>query len=147
MKNLCTSLLGLCLMLFTLCASAQTIPINEPDYNKPKLFQDLPERIEFNPSNLLGLFQLQIGQSATIPLTANFNLIGQVVSTANDHDAISVVIRSTNRPGATLTFTKIKDSENNIKYIGRIISLQHGDSYEIIYENNQYSFKKKGLYD
>ncbi len=59
----------------------------------------------------------------------------------------SVVIRSTNRVGARLVFTKVTDADNTIKYIGRIISLQHSDSYEIVSENNQYYFKKQGLYD
>ena len=147
MKNLSTAVLSVCITLCSLCASAQKdVPINEPDYNKPKLFADLPDRINFNPANLTNLFQLQVGQTANIPLTGNFTLTGTVVSTANNDNVTSVVIKSTNRLGARLTFTRVSEGKI-VKYIGRIISLQHGDTYEIVSENNQYYFQKKGLYD
>ena len=148
MKNLSTAVLSVCITLCSLCASAQKdVPINEPDYNKPRLFADLPDRINFNPANLTNLFQLQVGQTANIPLTGNFTLTGTVVSTANNDNATSVVIKATNRPGARLTFTRVITDQKIVKYIGRIISLQHGDVYEIVSENNQYYFQKKGLYD
>jgi hypothetical protein len=123
------------------------VPINEPDYNKPKLFADLPDRVDFNPNNLSNLFELQVGQSVNLPISSDFTFSGLVVSKSDDPKSSSVVIRSTNRVGARLVFTKVSDSDNTIKYIGRIISLQHGDSYEIVFENNQYYLKKKGLYD
>jgi len=123
------------------------VPINEPDYNKPKLFADLPDRVDFNPNNLSNLFELQVGQSVNLPISSDFTFSGLVVSKSNDPKSSSVVIRSTNRVGARLVFTKVSDTDNTIKYIGRIISLQHGDSYEIVFENNQYYLKKKGLYD
>lgn len=148
MKNLSTAVLSVCITLCSLCAAAQKdVPINEPDYNKPRLFADLPDRINFNPANLTNLFQLQVGQTANIPLTGSFTLTGVVVSTANNDNVISVVIKSTNRIGARLTFTRVVNDNKTVKYIGRIMSLQHGDVYEIVSENNQYYFQKKGLYD
>jgi hypothetical protein len=130
-------------------AQNKTIPLNEPDYNKPKLFQDLPDRIDITPENLQYLFQLTVGQSVSIPFAANFNFTGQVVSTsdAGKQNAKTVVIKSTNRIGASLTFTKVFITDGSVKYIGRIISLQNIDTYEIVFDNNQYYFKKKGLYD
>jgi hypothetical protein len=153
MKNLSIAVLGMCCMLCNLCSSGQVsnvpikVPLNEPDYNKPKLFADLPDRVNFNPGNLSNLFDLQVGQSANIPVSPGVNFSGQVVSKSDDLKSASVVVRLTNRLGARFVFTKITDSDNTIKYIGRIISLQHGDSYEIVSENNQYYFKKQGLYD
>ena len=148
MKNLSTAVLGVCITLCSLSASAQKrVPINEPDFNKPKLFADLPDRINFNPANLTNLFSLQVGETANVQLLGNFTLTGTVVSTANNDNVISVVIKSTNRLGARLTFTRVINEDKTVKYIGRILSLQHGDTYEIIYENNQYYFQKKGLYD
>ena len=153
MRNLSIAVLSACCLFCALCSLAQTnrsstkVPINEPDYNKPKLFADLPDQLEFNPVNLSGLFMLKVGQSVDVPISSDFNFSGQVVSKSDDPKSVSVVIRSTNRVGARLVFTKITDADNTIKYIGRIISLQHGDSYEIISVNNQYYLKKKGLYD
>ena len=122
-------------------------PVNEPDYNKPKLFADLPDRIDFDPSQFSNLFATSVGQSINITIAPGFNFSGQVVSKSNASTSESVVIRSTNRLGARLVFTKLTDANNSIKYIGRIISLKHGDSYEIASENNQYYFKKKGVYE
>lgn len=151
-RNLRIAVLGSCCLLFWLCSSAQgaqnkKIPINEPDNNKPKLFADLPDRLDFNPKNLSNLFQLHVGQSVNIPISAEFNFAGQVISKSDDPKSTSVVIRSTNRVGARFIFTKIIDENNTVKYIGRIISLSHGDSYEVVFENNQYYLKKKGYYD
>ena len=153
MRNLSTTLLGVCCMLCCLWCSSQTahpsgkIPLNEPDNNKPKLFADLPDQIQFNPNDLSHLFGLKVGESVNVPISAEFTFSGQVISKADEATSSSVVIRSSNRLGARLVFTKVTDTNNSIKYIGRIISLQHGDSYEIVSENNQYYFKKKGLYD
>jgi hypothetical protein len=152
MRNLSIAVLSICCIFCNLCSFAQgaqnkTIPINEPDNNKPKLFADLPDRLDFNPNNLTNLLQLKVGQSVNIPIGSELNFSGQVVSKSDDPKSSSVVIRSTNRIGARLIFTKIIDENNTVKYIGRIISLKHADSYEIVLENNQYYFKKKGYYD
>lgn len=153
MRNLSITVLSVCCMLCCLWSSSQTthpsgkIPLNEPDNNKPKLFADLPDQIQFNPNNLSNLFLLKVGESANIPISAEFTFSGQVVSKAEEATSSSVVIRSTNRIGARFVFTKVTGADNTTTYIGRIISLHHGDSYEIVSENNQYYFKKKGLYD
>lgn len=152
MRNLSIAILSVCCIFSSLCSFGQgaqnkSIPINEPDNNKPKLFADLPERVDFNPNNLSNLFELQVGQSVSIPLASGVKFTGQVVSTSTDPKATSVVILLTDRVGARLIFTKITDENNSQKYIGRIISQKHGDSYEMVLENNQYYFKKKGFYD
>ena len=95
MKNLKLAAISVCITFCSVYSIAQNIQnrsvsVNEPHYNKPKLFGDL---------------------------------------------------------GARLIFTKLTDPNNSVKYIGRIISLKHGDSYEIISENDQYYLKKKGIYE
>jgi hypothetical protein len=151
MKNLSISVLTICIAFSSLPALAQlqksTIPLNEPNYNKPKLFADLPDKVSFNPADFLNLFELQVGQSVNMTINAAFNFSGKVISKSDESKAISIVIGLTNRPGARLIFTKVTDENNSIKYLGRIISLKHGDSYEIISENNQYFLKKKGIYE
>ena len=152
MRNLSIAILSVCFILCGLQSLAQDaqhtkIPINEPDNNKPKLFADLPDRLDFNPSNLTNLFQAKVGQSVNIAISTGFSFSGQVVSKSDDASSNSVVVSSTNRIGARLIFSKVTDENNATRYIGRIISLKHGDSYEIAVENNQYYFKKTGYYD
>ena len=152
MKNLKPVAFSVCITFCSVCSIAQntqnrSVSVNEPDYNKPKLFGDLPERINFEPTVLSALLNTQVGQSINLAVTPAFRISGQVVSKANDQNSTTVVVRLTNRPGARLIFTKLTDPNNSVKYIGRIISLKHGDSYEIISENDQYYLKKKGIYE
>jgi len=152
MKNLKVAAFSVCMIFCSICSVAQNIhnrsvSVNEPDYNKPKLFGDLPERINFDPTVLSALLNTQVGQSINLAVTPLFRISGQVVSKSDDQNSTSVVVRLINRPGARLIFTKLTDPNNSVKYIGRIISLKHGDSYEIISENDQYYLKKKGIYE
>jgi hypothetical protein len=142
----------MCITFCSVCSFAQNVEkravsVNEPDYSKPKLFADLPDRINFDPIHLLALLSTEVGQSISLPVAPGFIISGQVVSKANDQNSASVVMRLTNRPGARFIFTKLTGPKSSVKYIGRIISLKHGDSYEILSENDQYYFKKKGIYD
>ncbi len=152
MKNLKLAAFSVCMTFCSVCSVAQnvqnrSVQVNEPDYNKPKLFDDLPGRIDFDPIHLSALLTTPVGQFVSVSLLPQFNLSGQVVSKADGQNSSSVVVRLSNRPGARLIYTKQTDPNNSVKYIGRIISLKHGDSYEIVSENDHYYFKKKGLYD
>ena len=152
MKNLSIFLLGACLLFGAGHISAQQVqrkaPVpNEPDYNKPRLFADLPDKIDFNPADLAGLFTYDVGQNVSISISREFDFSGQVVSKSDASAAATVVIRSTNRLGARLVLTRVTDTDGSVRYLGRIISMQHGDSYEITSDKNQYYFKKKGIYE
>jgi hypothetical protein len=91
----------------------------------------------------------EIGKSVSFSLVNNLNFQGVVSSLASKFDNMlnSVVIRSTNFPGAALSFSRITKEDGTFSYVGRIISFQHGDAYEINLENGQYYFVKKGFYD
>jgi hypothetical protein len=149
MKNLLKGLL--CLSVFCICvkSNAQTPPVREPDMNRPTLFQNLPEKISFRISDLSDFLESQTGKAVSVTITTNFNFQGVVSSIASmDNNKLqSVVIRSTNFPGAALSFSKITKDDGTVSYVGRIISFQHGDAYEITQENGQYYFVKKGFYD
>jgi hypothetical protein len=152
MKNLIATLLTACISFCGLATAAQAqptkkLPLNEPDYNRPKLFADLPDRIDFNPTDLLNLFELQPGQPVNVTIGTGFIFAGDLISKSIDNHSSSVVLLSTNRPGARLVFTRIKGENNSVKYLGRIISFKHGDCYEIASENDHYYFKKKSIYD
>lgn len=149
MKNLKTGILCLLLTLCYITSSAQIPPVNEPNPNKPSLFQDLPARLNLRLTVLETLLDQQVGQTINVMVASNFVFTGQIVSKSDAQDVHvrSVVVKSTNRQGANLTFTQIKNSDGTSKYLGRIISRQHGDSFEIISENGEYYFMKKGFYD
>jgi len=149
MKHLTIFGCGLLLTFYCLTASAQIDRINEPDHNKPKLFENLPNDITINANQLANLLSYEVGQSVNITIAPGFQFQGQVVSTANRYENTiqSVVISSSNYNGARLTFTKTTDADMKVTYTARILSFQHGDLFELINRNNQYFFVKKKLYD
>lgn len=117
--------------------------------NRPTLFQNLPEKISCRITDLSALLEYETGRTISFAFTGNVNFQGVVSSVASkfDNSLQSIVIRSTNFPGAALSFSRITKQDGSIAYAGRIISFQHGDAYEINLENGQYYFVKKGFYD
>jgi len=149
MKNLVKGII--CLSIFLICqqSNAQTPPVREPDMNRPSLFQNLPNKISCRINDLSALLESETGKLVSFSFVNNLNFQGVVSSVASksDNTLNSVVIRSTNFPGAALSFSRIKKEDGTFSYVGRIISFQHGDAYEISLENGQYYFVKKGFYD
>jgi hypothetical protein len=154
MKNFRTTAICVCISVYSLCAAAQNnnpIPVNEPDLNKPKLFQGMPDNIPVSLDNLNGLINGQPGLAISLSLsaTAPLHFEGEVVSAASKYgnSIRSVVIRSTNFNGARFTISKITGEDGTTLYRGRILSLQHGDLYELQNKNGNYSLVKKNFYD
>jgi hypothetical protein len=151
MKKLTASAIGVMLLASSLFAGAQEqkLPINEPDQNKPKLFADLPQKMTLKLSEMENMFAFNMGASVTVQATDKMIFQGTIVSKsdANNSGLQSVVIRSTSRIGATLTFTRTTNADGSFNYIGRIMSRDHGDAYEITKENGIYIFQKINPYD
>ena len=149
MKNLVKGII--CLSLFLICqqSNAQTPPVREPDMNRPSLFQNFPNKISCRINDLSALLESETGKPVSFSFVNNLNFQGVVSSVASksDNSLNSVVIRSTNFPGAALSFSRVKKEDGTFSYVGLIISFQHGDAYEINLENGQYYFVKKGFYD
>lgn len=126
------------------------VPINEPDYNRPKLFAALPDRIPVNTATISNLFTTSIGQAATVSLSADNQqrFSGQVISTgAKSQGVQTVVIRSTNFAGATFSLSRTTNTDGSVAFRGRIISFKHGDFYDLVNENGNYVLVKKNFYD
>jgi hypothetical protein len=134
---------------YLLSTAQEKIPINEPDYNKPKLFEDLPQKMNLTISDMESLFDLSVGTPVMAKLTKSFPFKGTVVSKSGTSESFvqSVVIKSTTRKDAVLTFTKIKNQDGSFIYRGRIISKESIDAYEIVKENDQYVLQKKNYYE
>jgi len=152
MKNLRTAVLCACTVLCSVVSLAQNrIPINEPDYNKQKLFASLPEKIQVNAGDLENLFGSQVGRPANLKLSldASVKFEGEVtsISQRTAEGQQNVVVRSTNFNGATFTVSRIANEDGTVSYRGRIISFQHGDCYILQDQNGQLSLVKKNFYD
>jgi hypothetical protein len=142
-----TALLTFCCLLSF--AQTSTPPLKEPDYNKPKIFSDLPDRLRLQLANAEALLNLRVGAQVSTQLATGFTLVGTVISVSNAADASvkTVVVKSSARQGAVLTFSRIKKGDGTYTYIGRMLSVNVGDALEIVREGTEYIIRKKGLYD
>lgn len=137
-------------LLFVGClqaAAQNTAPLNEPNYNKPKIFTDLPDKLALRLASAEGLLNLSAGNAVNTTIAANLVLSGSVVSkaTAVDQSSQSVVIKSTR--GAVFTFSRIKNTDGSFTYRGRMLSRTAGDALEIVKEGAGYVLQKKTYYD
>jgi hypothetical protein len=153
MKNLRTATLCASMIVCSVISFAQKVkpPVNEPNYNKPRLFDHLPDRIPVTASELDMLIDGEVGQSASVRFSgANAQQFdGEVVSTAIKYGnkLRSVVIRSTNFNGARFTLSKITSAEGKVTYTGRIISFQHGDLFELQEQAGELVLVKRNYYE
>jgi hypothetical protein len=130
-------------------AAQEELPINQPNYNKPKVFDDLPGKMNLAISDMESLFDLSVGSFVNAKLSQHFHLKGTVVSKSGDSKSQvrSVVINSITRKGAVFTFTRVATGDGNFIYRGRILSKESIDAYEIVKENGEYILEKKNYYE
>jgi hypothetical protein len=153
MKSLRTYVLCACISIYGINASAQEIkvPINEPNYNKAKLFGNLPDNIPVNVNSLAtSLLNTKEGSRVSIVVAPSFTVQGTIVSTASKYDETiqSVVVRLDGYNGATFTFSRLVNTATGaISFAGRIISMQSGDLFELRNSGQQYTLVKKTFYE
>lgn len=141
----------LVLLLYGSFASAQetSVPLNSTAHGREKLFADLPDKMSLQATDLESLLQLPVGTKVSATVTRNLSVVGNVVSRSNGADAAvqSVVIKSTNRLGSTLTVTRITAKDGSVSYIGRMMNRLGSDALEIIKEGQEYVIHKKNTND
>jgi hypothetical protein len=142
----------LCLFVICICATASAQKVLNPkgsEIKKSRLFNDIPDRVPIGASRLLPLLALKPGQATNVNLSDKMNFKGTVSSTSSKYnDAIkSIVIKLDDRPGATLTVSRIKRPDGTEYYRGRIVSFQHGDCFELKIESGEYILVKKNFED
>ncbi|MBL7730672.1 MAG: hypothetical protein JNM88_05800 [Chitinophagaceae bacterium] len=154
MKNISTLLLCTCMSFLSLSSFSQNNdvpPVNEPDYNKPKLFASYPDRIPVDLATISQFFAASTGAAIDVNIDAgsSFRIAGSVVSVVSKYDnrIRSVVIRSSNFTGATFSISRILLDDGSIKYTGRLISRQYGDVYELQNISNHFVLVKRAYYD
>lgn len=149
MKYLQTGSLILLSCFCYLSSFGQKVPVNEPDYNKPKLFHDLPAKIAIERNVLLSVFQAKEGETIQLDIGGNTQLTGQLTSSVNKYNNTiqSAVIKLTNRAGSHLTLVRTIMDDGSERLSGRIVSMQHGDGFVLVLENEKYYLVKKDFND
>ncbi|MGZ5190610.1 MAG: hypothetical protein ACXWCZ_06285, partial [Flavisolibacter sp.] len=82
MKKLKASAFGVLLTVCFLHAEAQDqkIPLNEPDHNKPRLFNHLPQKMTLKLSEVESVFNYSVGAAINVNVTDKLLFQGTVVS-------------------------------------------------------------------
>lgn len=165
MKNLSISVFCIFLVLsvFSGYGQEQKIPLNEPDYNKPKVFHNLPDSIPVSDATLSGFFNLSKGEKI-VPKYQNrsevpgFLFRGEVVSKSDDMPANtkarsagpasirSMIVKLTDYKGSNFTISKITEADGTIRYTGRIINFKSGDLFILEKVNGNLMLIKKDYY-
>ena len=152
MKNTGTLVLCAIFSCITILTQAQdkSIPLNEPDYNKPKLFQNLPEKINVDVATLETLFNADINHPASMTIAGvqfqgNVSSKNNIISTTSQTS--TVILSLSNYPGANFTLSKIISADGTTSYIGRIISFKRGDLLELQNQKGNWVLVKRNYYD
>ena len=150
MNYLKNSGLSLLFLLFTAAAFAQSKdPISKSDHNKPSLFAGFPDKIPVDVNELKSVFSSEAAKGYHVAIKFADKKLpgfkGEIVSTASKYNNSikSVVIRSTQFNGATLTLSSSTTTDGAASYSGRIISFQHDDLYVLQKETDKYFLIKK----
>ena len=105
-------------------------------------------RRELSWTHLKALITAESGKDINLKMGNNTlpGFQGKIISVIHKYDNIhSVVIRSDNFNGATMTLSSSTKPNGTVKFTGRIISPGHGDLYVLQNENDQYILIKKNL--
>lgn len=151
MKNVFSYALCVILVVITTYANAQIqnkLPVTEPDYQKPKLFNHLPSVLPLNIGQVNAALNKEEGSEVNIQLADQLSIQGVIISTSdkkNGHHR-SIVIKCSNWPGTYLTLSS-NDKNSDLNINGRLLSRQFGDAFEVEKKNGTYYLQKINLYD
>lgn len=145
-------LYGFSLSFFFCCAisfAQDRVVLKEPDHSKPTLFKSFPDKIPVEINELTNLFS----NTAAKGKEANTSFLdkklpgfnGKIISATSKYNNTlrSVVVKSTQFNGATLTFSSSTTTDGTVRYSGRIVSFQHDDVFVLQKQNDQYFLVKK----
>lgn len=132
MKKLTTTvLLTLTLALSMNAASAQ------------KMLESMPERINFQNKVIEGVFQLNAGSAVDMKFNEDLRITGIVKSNEKIYDNLqTIVIECTNYNKAKFFLSKIRDENNQTKYVGRMIGRGFQDGLELRADQSGNNIKK-----
>lgn len=126
-----------------LCAFASVIIVHAKSQTS-RLFSSVPDSLQLAETEISQLFTLKAGSVISIRVSDQFQLKGVLKSSIQKYENLkSLIIESTNYKGAILSLSRRTEDDNSIIYLGRILSSQHDDGFELrINEAGQYYLRK-----
>jgi hypothetical protein len=141
MKFLCLWGTIACMLIAAKADCQSAPPLNQHPVEKALLFNQLPEKISFPVASLQNIFTAAVNSNISISLGTQLKIEGTVLAKcAVAPDQLSINIRCSNYQNALLNISRITQTDGSFSYIGRIVSLGHGDVLLLWEEKGQYSF-------
>lgn len=134
---------NLYIIVFALLCMAKGVSAQTPA-PKPPQFAAYADRLSCTEAQLATLLGKPANTVIAFTLPGGFEFRGIVQSSEQKYANLKTsIIRSTNFPGAVFSLSKRSDEISGEQYVGRIMSFEHNDVYELQYQDGQYSFEKK----
>ncbi len=141
MKILCLWGMLFCMVLPGIANCQIQPPLNQQPVERPALFAQLPEKIAIPVTALRQIFSASLNGNISVALGASFKIEGTVIAKANiSPEQLSINIRCNNFQNALLNISRITDADGSVSFIGRIVSMHHGDVLLLWEEKGQYTF-------
>lgn len=136
MKSLCKSLLVLLLCL--------TFAVSFSQVKKPTLFSRFPNVINCSETQFSNALMAKEGETVTLSFSNNFIISGKVISNVQKYANLqSMTIQLPAYANAIFNLSKQTETGQNIAYVGRILSTEAMDGFEIKKDDKgNYSFQK-----
>ncbi|MEJ7609826.1 MAG: hypothetical protein WKF88_01465 [Ferruginibacter sp.] len=133
MKKLNKSML--CMLLTLSCATG----FAQKD-SRPERFAAYPQTVSLDKSLMINMLNYAEGTNVSVPISADFQFTGTVVSQKKYDNMQTVIIRSDDN--TVFQVSEVTRNDKSIVYAGRILSHLHADGYTIKNINGEYSLKK-----
>jgi len=129
-------------MLLAYSANCQTEPpLNQHPVEKAALFAQLPEKISIPVNSLRQIFSATLNSNISIVAGTQLKIEGTVIAKcAVSPEQLSINVRCSNFQNALLNISRITDADGTVSYIGRIVSMRHGDVLLLWEDKGQYTF-------
>ncbi len=136
------------ILLISVNASTQSLPpINEPDNNRPLAFAGVSDSITVSTTSLSAIIEKRQGDTITIN-TGNGTVIEGVLEliTSKYNNALKTVsIRIISPEKILFSISRILLPSDKILYRGIITGKNTGDCFELVQNDDQYTFIKKNI--
>lgn len=111
---------------------------------KSKIFQRMPSRFSVYATAMEKLFSLQQNSKVVIPLDGTSFFEGTVLEKVQQNEQVtSINISSSNFDGALLTLSRRSIPGQPVTYIGRVVSMKHGDAFTMTMQGDEIVFTKQ----
>lgn len=108
-----------------------------------KMLEAMPEKSSFQNKVIESIFQLNAGSSVDLKFNDEVRITGIVKSNEKVYDNLqTMVIECTNYNKAKFFLSKIRDENNQVKFVGRMIGRGFQDGLELRSDKSGNNLKK-----